>query len=188
MPRSRLFAILAAAFLGLAALVLYGIASRDVNAKPPAALARLVLDTPKPAPEVRFADEKGGNVSLKDFRGRWVLLNLWASWCAPCVEELPSLAGLQSAMPAERFAVVAVSLGPEDAEGARAFLARHGADALAVHLDSGKSLIRAFGAYGLPLSVLVDPQGEEVARAFGPAEWDAPEAIAYLRGIVVPAR
>ena len=115
------------------------------------------------------------------YRGRYVLLNLWATWCGPCVKDLPALAKLQAALPAAKLTVLTVNVGHGSAADTASFLKAHNAASLPVLIDSNSSFIRNFGAYGLPLSVLIDPQGREIARAEGPAEWDAPSAIAYFR-------
>jgi thiol-disulfide isomerase/thioredoxin len=166
-----------------AAAVLYemrgGAVQRDAG--PPAALAPFAADkTPLAVPQVAISNAAGARLSLATFKGRYVLLNLWAPWCAPCVRELPALARLQSAVPAAGFSVVAVDVGRGSAADARSFLDAHGAKTLGTYVDSDIALIRAFGVYGLPLSVLIDPKGREVGRAVGPAAWDSPAAIAYF--------
>jgi thiol-disulfide isomerase/thioredoxin len=173
---------LISAVLALAAglVALYWIIDRTVHATPPA-LAGFKWETPVPAPRVTFVDDRGGAHTLAEFRGRYLLLNLWATWCAPCARELPSLARLSAQMKDERFRVVAVALPPGSVADAHAFLAGHDAGALAAYGDANTMFFRAFHAYGLPLTVLIDPDGREVARVVGPAQWDAPEAVAYLK-------
>jgi len=169
--------------------VLYVILSAPVHAvpSPPEVLARLKPEiTAKSVPAVAFSDGAGRRHLLSEFRGRYVLLNLWATWCNPCVRELPALAGLQAALPGNRLTVLAVNVGRADAAQTAAFLARHRAGRLGIYLDSDIALMRAFGAYGLPFSVLIDSQGREVARAFGPSDWAAPAAIAYFKALPLP--
>ena len=175
--------ILAVLSAGLALAVLYVILSAPVHAPgPPESLSRLALaKTPKTVPSVAFSDSEGRRHVLSEFRGRTVLLNLWAPWCAPCVRELPALAKLSERVPPSKLTVIAVDVGRGGADDARSFLAEHGASALSVYVDSDIALVRAFGAYGLPLSVVIDPEGREIARSVGPGEWDAPEAIAYMK-------
>jgi thiol-disulfide isomerase/thioredoxin len=182
-PRPRLvLAALAAILVSL--VVLYLILGRAVHAPPPA-LSRLKLATALvPVPEVTFRDASGRNRALSAFRGRYVLINLWAPWCAPCVRELPALAKLSRAIPGSRLAVIAVDVGRDDAATAARFLADHQASTLAVYLDADFVLMRTFHAYGLPLTLLIDPKGREIGRAVGACEWDAPEAVAYLRETV----
>jgi thiol-disulfide isomerase/thioredoxin len=184
MPRlnSWIAAGAAAAFAVVA--VLYVILTRDVHASKPASLAVLAQDsTPQAMPEVAFTDAGGGRHTLAAFKGRYVLLNLWATWCGPCVKELPALARLQAALHTAKFTVLTVNVGRGSAADTLDFLKAHGAASLPVYLDSNVALIRAFGAAGLPLSVLIDPQGREVARASGPADWDDASAIAYFKSL-----
>jgi thiol-disulfide isomerase/thioredoxin len=181
LPRFRPLTIAVA--IGAAALlaVLYGITTLSVHA-PPASLEPLKLTRPaKPTPSVVFAGADGKLHTLGEFKGRLVLLNLWAPWCAPCVKELPALAALQKALPQDRFAVVAVDVGRDTLAETGGFLTGHGAGVLHAYLDSNTSLFRAFGAYGLPLSILFDAKGREIARAEGPADWSAPESVRYLK-------
>lgn len=156
-----------------------------VKAGPPPELARLgVLPAPETAPGVGFADADGKRVTLASFRGHAMLVNLWATWCAPCVRELPELAHLKSALPG--LDVVAINVGRDNAAETAQFLRAHGADGLSVYVDRDAALIRAFAIQGLPFSVLLDADGREIARALGPCEWSAPSAIAYLRKLAAP--
>ena len=179
-----------AAVLAVAALaVLYGMRGWTVHADagPPAALAPFAAAAkPSAVPQVAFSDASGQRRSLAAFKGRYVLLNLWAPWCAPCVKELPALARLKASLSKDRLDVVAVDVGRGTAADARTFLDSHGAKALDTYVDSNIALLRAFGAFGLPLTVLIDPQGREVGRAVGPAAWDAPEAIDYFKSLAKP--
>lgn len=171
----------------LAALVLIGIALYAMRpqgvhetASKPDALVKLVPVTqPRRLPAAAFFDAKGERLSLASFNGRYVLLNLWATWCGPCVRELPALAKLQQSVPS--LTIIAVSEGRENAADTARFLKEHGAAALHVYTDPDHAFLAALGVVGLPLSVLLDTNGTEQAKAEGPAEWDAPEAIAYMR-------
>jgi thiol-disulfide isomerase/thioredoxin len=169
----------------VAAGVLYEMRGGAVHdAGPPAALAPFALDkTPVPVPQVAFSDANGVRKPLSAFKGRYVLLNLWATWCGPCVKELPALARLKAALPADTVAVVAVDVGRGTPADARGFLDSHDAKALDAYLDTNIALIRAFNAFGLPLTILIDPQGREIGRAVGPAKWDAPEAVEWFKGL-----
>ena len=159
--------------------VLYGIG--PVHAKPamPAPLA--AEKSAPPVPKAAFVDAKGGKHSIADFKGRYVLVNLWATWCAPCVSELPSLVKLQAAVPGIK--VLAVDVGHDKPDKAAAFLKDHKADSLGVYVDTELALLHAFGAYGLPTTVLIDPSGKEVAKAQGPAEWASPQSVAYFKSL-----
>lgn len=174
-----------AVFLALSSGVLYGKGLLNVHQSlaPPAQLSGLVLEkTPKAAPAVGFADVSGKRHTLADFKGRYVLLNLWATWCAPCVSELPALARLQSQVPSLKVLAVDVS-GKDKPADADAFLKSHHAGALGTLVDNQVTLERSFNAYGLPVTVLIDPTGKVVARAEGPADWASPQAVDYFKGV-----
>ena len=182
----RPFALIAAALVlvAAAAVVLYVIPSARVHAgNKPQALSALVAE-PKPvaAPAVAFADRAGKAHMLSEFRGRYVLLNLWATWCGPCVKELPALAKLQGSVPAG-LVVLPVNVGRSTAAETESFLASHDAARLGVYVDNNLALMRAMHVYGLPVTVLIDPQGRVVDRADGPADWDAPEAVAWFKAL-----
>jgi thiol-disulfide isomerase/thioredoxin len=172
-------AVLCAVALG----VLYGNDLLHVHQGlgPPASLAALAPQNPaKSAPAVAFYDLTGGRHTLADFKGRYVLLNLWATWCAPCVSELPALARLKERVPG--LAVLAVDVWKSDKPAqVQSFLKTHDAAALGTLTDKDVTLERSFGAYGLPMTVLIDPKGNVVAKAEGAAKWDAPDAVAYLQ-------
>ncbi len=177
-----------AVLLGVGALlvVLYGMWTTRVHEppKPPTSLARLTpVEKAGPVPVVAFTGADGRAHTLKDFRGRYILLNLWAVWCAPCVKELPALAKLQSALPPGQMEVVAVDVARGTPKDAADFLKSHDATALTPYIDPNLTLMRAFGAYGLPMTILIDDKGNQVAHAMGPAEWDAPESIDYFKAL-----
>lgn len=133
-------------------------------------------------PAVAFSDAAGKPEMLSAYRGRYVLLNLWATWCGPCVKELPALAKLQAGVPAG-FTVVPVNVGRSTAGETKSFLAAHGAAGLPTFTDHNLAMMRAFHVYGLPVSLLIDPKGRVVARADGPAPWDDPQAVTYFKAL-----
>jgi thiol-disulfide isomerase/thioredoxin len=137
---------------------------------------------PSPAPEVGFTLD-GKPVSLADFRGRIVLVNFWATWCGPCVAEMPSLDRLEAELGGRDFAVITVS---EDRNPAviAPFYEEHGLRSLKRYHDPSAALSRAFGIRGLPTSVLIDREGREIGRIEGPAEWDSAEALALIRHFI----
>ena len=137
--------------------------------------------SPKPVNGVSFRDGEDRPVDLQAFEGRVVLVNLWATWCVPCREEMPALDRLQAAMGGADFTVVAISQDRVPADKVREFLDQIKADNLTFYQDKTMKSGRALGALGLPTTVLIDRQGREVGRLVGPAEWDAPEAQALIR-------
>ena len=132
-----------------------------------------------PAPAVRFIDPQGNAVGIADFAGTPVLLNLWASWCAPCVKELPTLSALGQAS-GGRLKVLAVSQDSGPQASVRAFLARLKVEGLGAYQDPAMGLSGALGAQVLPTSVLYDAKGREVWRYTGDLDWTGAEATRLL--------
>ena len=139
-----------------------------------------VFDSPKPVPGLSFTDGDGASAVAATIGRKVVLLNVWATWCGPCVREMPTLNRLEAELGGPEFAVVAVSLDRAGAEIVRPFLARHKLDSLAVYLGSFKGL-SPLGIGGLPATYLFDRQGRLVGALEGPAEWDSDDAKALLQ-------
>lgn len=137
--------------------------------------------TPAPVPEIHFLDRDEQERTLDDFRGRVVLLNFWATWCAPCVEEMPSLERLQAALAGEKFLVLPVSQDRAGLPLVRQFYREHELTGLAMFADRSSSAGRSFKLRGLPTSVLLDQDGRELGRFEGSADWSSQEAIALVR-------
>lgn len=159
----------------------------DVGALSPSpALGQFTpLDPPRPAPGLSFAARDGSPLRLADFRGRWVLVNLWATWCAPCVREMPSLDRLQAKL-GNRLVVLAIS---EDRGGSSVvdpFLQKLALQALGIYLDPKGGVGQGLEIRGLPTSVLVDGEGRLRARLEGAADWDSPEMLAKLERYLRP--
>lgn len=133
---------------------------------------------PAPLPEVTFVDGDGTTRRLTDFRGRGVVLNFWATWCVPCVAEMPSLDRLKTRLADRGVEVLALSSDRGGAPVVQAFFSRHGIEHLSVALDQGLGAARALGVQGLPTTVLIDGKGREMGRLVGAAEWDSAEAVA----------
>lgn len=131
-------------------------------------------------PDETFADGEGRERSLRDFQGKGVVLNFWATWCAPCVKEMPALDRL-SALAGDAFSVAALSSDREGASVVREFYRKNGIKNLPVLVDSKSRLVMKSGAKGLPTTLLIDPAGREVGRVVGPAEWDSGPVVAFLR-------
>jgi thiol-disulfide isomerase/thioredoxin len=138
-------------------------------------------DEPRDMPALRFADGDGRTVSLNDFRGKVVVLNFWATWCAPCKIEMPALDRLQATLGGDAFEVVALSVDRTGPAEPLRFLDREGLRNLALYIDeTGESAIRV-QAGGLPVTLILDREGREVARLLGIAAWDSAEAIEMFR-------
>ena len=147
------------------------------------------LDTPEPAPDtVVFQNEKGSALTLASFRGRVVLLNFWATWCAPCRREMPSLDALEARLGGPDFIVLAMSEDRGGVADARPFFDELGLARLAVHVDKDMALARAFKVVGLPATYIIDHEGRVLARLLGDAAWDSDAAVALLEPLIAKAR
>lgn len=138
-------------------------------------------DTPRPLPELRFEDGDGRPLTLADFRGKAVLLNIWATWCAPCRREMPTLDRLQAELGGPHFAVVALSIDRAGLGVVSEFYDEIGIEHLAKYIDESGKASRQLNAVGLPTTLLIDREGREIGRHVGPAEWDTPEMVAFFR-------
>lgn len=142
----------------------------------------MLLDAPVTLPEAVLLDAEDGTHALSEYKGKWVVLNFWATWCAPCRKEMPSLERLQVAMP--EIAVVPVATGRNAVEGIRRFFDEAGVKTLPILRDPKSELAHAMGIMGLPVTVILNPEGQEVARLIGDAEWDSESAKAVLDALV----
>lgn len=140
-------------------------------------------EEPQSLPDLAFADETGEARTLESWRGKVVLLNVWATWCAPCRAEMPTLDRLQKRFGDEGLEVVALSVDRKGAEAARQFFDEIGVG-LPVFIDQDGAALGALGLYGLPATLLIGPDGRELARHAGPAEWDAPEMVAFFKAVI----
>lgn len=134
-----------------------------------------------PMPPLTFNDADGVAKSLDDFRGRALVINLWATWCPPCVAEMPALDRIQAILRDEGFLVLPLSSDRGGAAQVRAFYERTGVANLPVLLDPRGAAARALGARGLPTTIIVNRRGEEAARLEGDAAWDSAPMLAALR-------
>jgi len=140
-----------------------------------------VARAPRRVPDLSFVDASGNRKTLEDWRGRAVLLNLWATWCVPCRKEMPALDTLQVRLGSPRFEVVAVNIDTRDPDKPKAWLRDAGVDHLAYYADPSAKVfqdLKAVGwAFGMPTTVLVDPRGCDLAVLAGPAEWTSEDAL-----------
>ncbi len=145
------------------------------------ASALVLTDPPAPVPDIAFVDANGGEHHLKDFVGRGMVINLWATWCVPCVEELPSLAALSKTLAPDDIAVLPLSSDRGGANAVTTFYQEHDITGLPVLLDPKGAAAHAWHARGIPTSVIVDKQGRERARLEGAADWSTQAAAAVVR-------
>ena len=144
----------------------------------------ILHEASKPIVAVQFDDEQGRSRSLADFSGKVVLLNIWATWCVPCRKEMPTLDRLQATLGGPDFEVVALSIDRGGTDVVRKFFAETGVQKLAMYVDKSGREMRDLGVVGLPTTLLVDRKGQEVGRLIGPAEWDAPEVVEFIKCVV----
>ena len=140
-------------------------------------------DAPSKLPEIVFQDDSGAKLSLADFQGRFLLLNLWATWCVPCREEMPTLDSLQAKLGGNEFEVVALSVDRAGMPVVRSFYREIGISHLALYIDSSMKASFAL-AVGLPTTLLIDRKGREIGRLVGPARWDSPEMIEIIQSLM----
>jgi thiol-disulfide isomerase/thioredoxin len=155
-----------------------GMVSRDLAKGPMAAF--LVKSERKPVKDSAFQDGTGKAVKLSDWKGKVILVNLWATWCAPCRKEMPDLARLQAEMGSGDFEVLAISVDAKGAEASSAFLKETGADSLKLYVEPTTTIVADLQAIGLPSTILIDRTGHEIGRLIGPADWASPEAKALI--------
>ena len=145
-------------------------------------------DVPKRLPELAFQDGSGQPKTLADWRGRTVLLNLWATWCVPCRKEMPALDALQAKLGGPSFEVVAINIDTRDPNKPKAWLTEVGIGKLAYYADNTAKVfqdLKEIGkGFGMPTTILVDPQGCEVATLSGPAEWASEDAVKLLTAAI----
>lgn len=139
---------------------------------------------PKELPKVTMIDLEDAPRSLSEWRGRWVVVNFWATWCAPCRKEMPSLERLAGILGDEGPSVVTVATGRNPVPAIKRFFGEIGVENLIALRDPKSELARGIGIFGLPVTLLLDPEGREVARLIGDAEWDGPDALAVLTALV----
>jgi thiol-disulfide isomerase/thioredoxin len=146
-----------------------------------------VLRPQKPAPMTPILAEDGSMMVLERYRGKVILLNLWATWCAPCIRELPALDRLQTALGGRDFTVMALSIDKADMAVPVSFVRGLGLDNLDVYLDFTGKITEGFPLYGLPITYLIDRRGLVIGYIIGAVDWDSPEAMKFLSHYIARA-
>jgi thiol-disulfide isomerase/thioredoxin len=142
----------------------------------------LLRQTPRPLPPLHFEDGVGTAMTLADFRGRVVLLNLWATWCAPCRTEMPALDRLQAKMAGPDFTVVPLSIDHRGRDAVERFYRDLGLASLGIYVDRSGEAAYALEVSGMPTTLLLDREGRELGRVIGAAPWDDAEMVARIKG------
>ncbi len=141
-------------------------------------------ETPEPVSEAAFTEPGGAERSLSDWHGKHVLLNFWATWCAPCRKEMPALDALQQEFGGQDFAVVTLATGRNSLAGIERFFDEESIEALPILLDPKQAVAREMAVLGLPITVLIDPEGREIARLRGDADWHSDSARAIVAALI----
>jgi thiol-disulfide isomerase/thioredoxin len=148
-------------------------------------MTRLVaMEAPPPLPTRTLRDARGAETTLSAYTGQVIVVNLWATWCAPCMEEMPTLGALQRRF-GDRLAVVPISVDREaDNAKAQRELARLGGNSLPFLIDISRGVLFDAQAPGMPVTIIYDREGREIARLAGGADWDSAESVAFLEAVV----
>ena len=147
-------------------------------------MKKLLFSEPAPVSTEAFTHADGGEFRLSDFEGKHVLVNFWATWCAPCRKEMPMLSELQSEFGGDSFEVVTIATGRNDLAGIKRFLDEIEVDNLPLYLDPKQTLARDMAVLGLPITLILDPEGNEIARMRGDAEWNSESAKAIISALI----
>ena len=139
-----------------------------------------VFDQPRGLPEIRFQDDQGHDLTLGDFRGRVVLLNVWATWCVPCRKEMPALDRLQAQLGGRYFHIVPLSIDRAGVAPVKRFYQEVGVEKLSIYVDPSGRGSHSLAIPGVPTTLLIDREGREVASKMGAAEWDGPEMVSLV--------
>ena len=139
---------------------------------------------PMASSDVVFVSEAGQGMTLADYNGQYVVLNFWATWCAPCRKEMPQLSNLQATLGGDAMQVVTIATGRNPGPAMERFFAEIGVDNLPLHTDARQALARSLGVLGLPVTIIIDPDGQEIARMQGDADWSSDSAFAVMRALL----
>jgi len=161
-------------------------AGPDISGLREGDMKKLVIHTaPESVSNAAFdlADD-AGKASLQDYEGKYVLVNFWATWCAPCRKEMPELNALQKEFGGDDFEVLTIATGRNSPAGIKKFFAEAGIDSLPRHQDPRQALAGQMGVFGLPITVIIDPEGREIARLRGDAKWDSASAKQIVQTLI----
>jgi thiol-disulfide isomerase/thioredoxin len=169
-----------------AGLTLGGVASNSARAQAeledlPDAGPNLSQTAPAPAPDLKFFSAAGKPLSLANYRGSGLVVNIWATWCGPCVAELPSFAAIARSLAASKILVLPISVDFDGVKAVRPFYASRNITGLPILLDPDGAATDTLNADGIPVTIIINPRGELVGRLEGAANWNTPDTVALLR-------
>jgi len=147
-------------------------------------MKKLNFSAPKPFVDTAFVGEDGQPMNFEAFKGQYTVVNFWATWCAPCRAEMPTLEALDKAFEGKGLDVITIATGRNPQPAIDKFFAEIGAENLPKHLDPKQALARDMAVLGLPVTVVLNQDAREIARLTGDAHWDSPEAVAILTALV----
>lgn len=148
-------------------------------------MKKLILhDAPKTRDMAEFMTFEGEPLKMSDFQGKWLVVNFWATWCAPCRKEMPMLSELQTELGGDTFEVLTIATSRNPPPAMKAFFDDIGVTNLPLHRDPKSTLARGLGVLGLPATLIIDPDGNEVGRMTGDADWSSDSAKAVLRALI----
>lgn len=139
-----------------------------------------IHSTAKEMPKIAFEDTAGTQLTLADFEGKYVLLNIWATWCPPCRKELPDLQGLQQKLGGDQFQVIALSTDTGRLANVQRLYQELDLNEDGIFIDETGSVGRKLGVFAMPTTLLIDPEGQEIGRMPGPADWDSAQAVEFF--------
>lgn len=176
--------LLKAGLLGLVCAGLFAaIVPRLMGPTGPGRAGLQSLASDRPVQLSSFVDEAGAPVSVDSFRGKIVVLNLWAVWCVPCLQEMPSLDRLADLLPQDEFAVIAVSQDRSGPEVVKRSFERLGLQRLKLYLDPAGKLAKEVGARGMPTTLILSAEGKPLSFREGAATWDSEDTVKYIRAL-----
>ncbi|WP_411892095.1 TlpA family protein disulfide reductase [Yoonia sp. SDW83-1] len=144
----------------------------------------IVHSAPVAGSDVPFTAEDGSEMTLAAYEGKYVVLNFWATWCAPCRKEMPMLSAMQAQLGGDTFEVVTIATGRNPRPAMERFFAEIEVDNLPLHTDARQSLARSLGVLGLPVTLILNPEGQEIARLQGDADWSSDSAYAIIEALL----
>ncbi|MDD9923399.1 MAG: TlpA disulfide reductase family protein [Boseongicola sp.] len=150
-------------------------------------MKKLIFSEAQPVSDKTFTDPGGSEMTLADFQGKYVVVNFWATWCAPCRKEMPQLSELQAEFGGDTFEIVTIATGRNPLPAIDRFFDEIGVENLPKYLDPSSALARDMGVLGLPITVILNPEGQEIARMRGDAEWNSDSAKAIVAALIAPA-